>query len=69
MQSKHIDPTAKKVRITYVHSAIGQTKTHKATIRALGLHRLGDSVEKENTPAIRGMIDSVGHLVAVEVVE
>lgn len=69
MQSKHIDPTAKKVRITYVRSAIGQTKTHKATIKALGLRRLGDSVEKENTPTIRGMIDSVGHLVAVEAVE
>ncbi|MCS6843666.1 MAG: 50S ribosomal protein L30 [Caldilineales bacterium] len=69
MQSKHIDPTAKKVRITYVRSAIGQTKSHKATIQALGLRRLGDSVEKDNTPAIRGMIDLVGHLVAVEVVE
>lgn len=69
MQTKPIAPTAKKVRITYVRSTIGQTKTHKATIRALGLRHLGDSVEKENTPAIRGMIDSVGHLVAVEVVE
>lgn len=69
MQNKNIDPNAKRLRITYVKSAIGYSKKQKNTIRALGLHRLGDTVEQDNTPVIRGMINKVGHLVAVEVVE
>lgn len=69
MDSKHIDSAAKRVRITYVRSAIGYTKKQKGTVRALGLHRLGDTVEQDASPAIRGMIDRIGHLVSVEVVE
>ncbi len=68
MQTKHIDPTAKAVRITYVKSAIGYEKSQKRTVEALGLRRLGDTVEQANNPAIRGMIDSIGHLLEVEVV-
>ena len=68
MQTKNIDPTAKAVRITYVRSAIGYEKSQKRTVQALGLRRLGDTVEQVNNPAIRGMIDSNGHLVEVEVV-
>jgi large subunit ribosomal protein L30 len=68
MQTKHIDPTATRVRVTYVRSAIGYTKDQRGTVQALGLRRLGDSVEKENTATIRGMIDKIGHLVSVEVV-
>jgi large subunit ribosomal protein L30 len=69
MQSKNIDPGAKIVRVTYIRSSIGLNKKQKATVKALGLNRLGDSIEKSNTPAVRGMIDHVGHLVSVEVVE
>jgi large subunit ribosomal protein L30 len=69
MQTKNIDPTAKTVRITYVKSAIGYNKSQKRTVRALGLRRLGETIEQVNNPAIRGMIDSIGHLVDVEVVE
>jgi large subunit ribosomal protein L30 len=69
MQTKHIDPNAKAVRITYVKSAIGYNVSQKRTVEALGLRRLGDTVEKVNNPAIRGMIDSIGHLVTVQVVE
>jgi large subunit ribosomal protein L30 len=69
MQSKHIDPAAEKVRVTWVKSAIGFTKDQRATVRALGLRRLGDTVEKDNSAVIRGMIDKVGHLVTVEVVD
>ena len=69
MQSKNIDPGAKTVRVTYTRSSIGLNKKQKATVKALGLNRLGDSIEQSNTPAIRGMIDRVGHLVSVEVVE
>ena len=69
MQSKNIDPGAKTVRVTYIRSSIGLNKKQKATVKALGLNRLGESIEQSNTPAIRGMIDRVGHLVSVEVVE
>ena len=55
-----------KIRITYVRSAIGRAERQKRTIRSLGLHRLGDSVEHEDSPAVRGMVESVRHLVKVE---
>ena len=55
-----------KIRITYVRSAIGRTERQKRTIRSLGLHRLGDSVEHDDSPAVRGMVESVRHLVKVE---
>jgi len=58
-----------KLRITLVRSPIGYSKRQKATVRALGLKRLGDSVEQEDTPAIRGMIEKVKHLVEVERLE
>ncbi len=59
----------KLLRITYVKSAIGYNVRQKRTIRALGLHRLGDVVEQNDTQPIRGMIDRVQHLVKVEEVE
>jgi large subunit ribosomal protein L30 len=55
-----------KLRITWVKSAIGYSQRQKGTIRALGLRRLGDVVEQNNTPEVRGMIDKVAHLVKVE---
>lgn len=57
---------ARKLRITWVKSSIGYSQRQKDTIRALGLKRLGDSVEQKDTPVIRGMVAKVGHLVAVE---
>ena len=59
----------RKVRITYAKSAIGYNQKQKDTLRALGLRRLGDSVERELTPAIHGMIAKVPHLVRVEDVQ
>ncbi len=56
----------KRLRITLVKSPIGYTVRHKATVRALGLHRMNDSVEHVDTPALRGMIYKVAHLVKVE---
>lgn len=56
----------KVVRITLVKSPIGYTKRHKATVRALGLHRLHQTVEQVDTPSLRGMIYLVNHLVVVE---
>ncbi len=60
------DDQAKIVKVTLVKSAIGYTVRQKATVRALGLRRLGQTVEHMDTPAIRGMINKVSHLVRVE---
>jgi large subunit ribosomal protein L30 len=56
----------KTLRVTYTKSAIGYQKNQKATIAALGLKKLGHSVQVQDTPAIRGMIRTVAHLVTVE---
>jgi large subunit ribosomal protein L30 len=57
---------AKWVRVTYRKSAIGYNKTQKATIAALGLRKLGQTVERKDTPQLRGMLARVKHLVTVE---
>lgn len=56
----------KKVRITWTKSTISHKESHRRTIQALGLRRLGHSVVKECTPQIEGMINSVSFLLAVE---
>jgi len=56
----------KMLRVTWVKSSIGYSERQKGTVRALGLRRLGCSVEHEDTPAIRGMISKVSHLVEVQ---
>ncbi len=58
--------TAKKLRVTYVKSAIGYSQQQKSTVRALGLTRLGQSRQLDDTPAVRGMVDKVRHLLQVE---
>jgi large subunit ribosomal protein L30 len=58
-----------KLRITYSKSAIGYTVRQKATVKALGFKRLYETIEHEDTPAIRGMINKVSHLLTVEEVE
>ncbi|HEV2235293.1 MAG TPA: 50S ribosomal protein L30 [Ktedonobacterales bacterium] len=55
-----------KVRITWTKSAIGYNIKQKLTIKSLGLRRLHHTVEHEDTPVIRGMINKVSHLVRVE---
>jgi large subunit ribosomal protein L30 len=55
-----------RLRITWVKSCIGYPKGQKATVRALGLRRRGSTVEQMDTPVIRGMINKVSHLLAVE---
>jgi len=57
---------SRKLQVTYVRSAIGQPVRQKGTIRALGLKRLGDVVQHDDTPVVRGMVDKVQHLVQVE---
>jgi large subunit ribosomal protein L30 len=58
-----------KLRVTQRRSLIHRPRDQKDTIRRLGLHRLHDSVVKDDRPEIRGMIAKVSHLVEVEDVE
>ena len=55
-----------KIRVTLVQSAAGRTKRHRACVAGLGLRRIGHTVELDDTPAIRGMIDRVHYLVRIE---
>lgn len=55
-----------KLKITWVKSAIGYKKNQKATIVALGLKRIGQTIEQPDSPQIRGMVFAVRHLVRVE---
>lgn len=57
---------AKKLKITQVRSGISKPATHKRTLQALGLKRNQQSVVQEDSPAIRGMIFQVRHLVQVQ---
>jgi len=56
-----------RVKIRWVKSQIGYDRRQRATLRGLGLRRLNQTVELEDTPAVRGMIFKVNHLVVVEV--
>jgi large subunit ribosomal protein L30 len=57
---------SKALKVTLVKSAIGYSMRQKNTVRALGLRRLGQTVEHDDTAVIRGMINKVSHLVRVE---
>ena len=55
-----------RVKIRWVRSSIGRDRKQRATLAGLGLRRLNQTVELEDTPAVRGMINKVIHLVVVE---
>ena len=55
-----------KVKITQVRSQIGQSGRHRGTLRALGLGKIGRTVEQEQGPVLDGMLRRVRHLVKVE---
>ena len=55
----------KKVSITLIKSPIGRQPSHKATVTGLGLRKIRDTVELEDTPSVRGMINKVSYLLAV----
>jgi len=57
---------ARHIQIKWVKSSIGYDRRQRATLRGLGLRRLQQSVKLEDTPAVRGMIHAVKHLIAVE---
>ncbi len=54
------------VKITQVRSTVGQSYRHEGTLRALGLGKIGRTVEHQDTPELRGMLRHVNHLVRVE---
>jgi len=57
---------SKLLRVTYSTSSIGVEVDQKDTVRRLGLKRLGQTVEHQDTPALRGMLHKVRHLVTVD---
>jgi large subunit ribosomal protein L30 len=54
------------LRITLVRSPIGAIPKHRRTVRSLGLRKMHQVIEKQDSPVIRGMVRAVGHLVKVE---
>jgi large subunit ribosomal protein L30 len=57
---------AKKIQVTLVRSTTGRLVSHKACVAGLGLRRIRHTVEVEDTPAVRGMINKVNYMVKVE---
>ena len=57
---------AKTVKVTQTKSSIGRLPKHRATLKGLGLRRIRHTVELEDTPSVRGMINSVYYMVKVE---
>ncbi|MEM5528135.1 50S ribosomal protein L30 [Gammaproteobacteria bacterium AS21] len=57
---------AKTVKVTLTRSPIGTLPNHKLCVKGLGLRRIGHTVEVEDTPSVRGMINKVHYLLSVE---
>lgn len=58
-----------RLRVTLIKSPIGALPQHRRTVRALGLRKMNQTVEKDDNPAIRGMVRAVGHMVRLEEIE
>ena len=57
---------AEKIKVKLVKSTNGRLEKHRACVRGLGLRRIGHTVEVEDTPSVRGMINKVSYLVQVD---
>ncbi|MSQ05469.1 MAG: 50S ribosomal protein L30 [Nitrosomonadaceae bacterium] len=57
----------KKIKVTLIKSLIGTKRSHRATVRGLGLSKINSSAELENSPAVQGMINKVHYLVKSEI--
>ncbi len=55
-----------KLKITQKRSAIGRNQTQRRTLRALGLRKIGSTAEHDDSPAVRGMIFKIKHLIEVD---
>jgi large subunit ribosomal protein L30 len=60
------ETSGRTLRVTLVRSPIGYTKDQKATVKALGLRRMHQTVEHQDTPALRGMLNKIIHLLKIE---
>ena len=58
--------SSKTLSVTLVKSPIGRLKNHKASVAGLGLKKIGQTVEVEDSPSVRGMINQVAYLLKVE---
>ena len=56
----------KKIKVTLLKSYVGIKRTHRATVRGLGLKRINHAVELADTPAVRGMVEKISYLVRVD---
>ena len=65
-KTKKAETKASTLKITWVKSLIGYSKDQRATIQSLGLHRLHQTVEQPDNPAVRGQVNKVKHMVRVE---
>ena len=59
----------KKLKLTLVRSTIGRIKSHRDCLRGLGLKRMHQTVERDDTPEIRGMVKKVAYMLNIEEVE
>lgn len=57
---------ANTIKVTQIRSVSGRLKAHKACVAGLGLRRIGHTVEVEDTPSVRGMVNKVNYLIKVE---
>ena len=55
-----------KIKVTQIKSGIGSTKRQKRTLEALGIRKMNNTIEVENSPQVQGMITKVRHLLRVE---
>jgi large subunit ribosomal protein L30 len=56
----------KKIKVTLLKSVAGIRRTHRATVRGLGLKKINHSVELNDSPAVRGMVEKVSYLVRID---
>ena len=56
----------KTIKVTLLKSFVGIKRTHRATVRGLGLKRINHAVELADTPAVRGMVEKISYLVRVD---
>ena len=61
-----VTQTSKQLSVTLVKSPIGAKPDHRSCVRGLGLRRIRHTVVLENTPAIRGMVNKISHLLNVQ---
>ncbi len=66
MTAKKLTEMPATIRITLVRSTIGRPPDQEATVRSLGLRKMHQTVERPDTPDVRGMVNKVRHLVSVE---